>query len=89
MSIYFNKRIAKLSVKFVYFLDFKFFSFFYQKPIDKFKVLVYNIYRSREWRNRQTRTFEGRVSLMYGFKSRFPHQIKTKFVLGLYFFNCE
>ena len=31
----------------------------------------------REWRNRQTRTFEGRVSLMYGFKSRFPHQQKA------------
>ena len=28
----------------------------------------------REWRNRQTRTFEGRVSLMYGFKSRLSHQ---------------
>ena len=28
----------------------------------------------REWRNWQTRTFEGRVSLMYGFKSRLSHQ---------------
>ena len=28
----------------------------------------------REWRNRQTRTFEGRVSSTYGFKSRLPHQ---------------
>ena len=32
----------------------------------------------REWRNRQTRTFEGRVSSMYGFKSRLPHQIRTQ-----------
>ena len=28
----------------------------------------------REWRNRQTRTFEGRVFPTYGFKSRLPHQ---------------
>ena len=27
----------------------------------------------REWRNWQTRTFEGRVDLPYGFKSRFSH----------------
>ena len=30
----------------------------------------------REWRNRQTRTFEGRVVLPYGFDPRFPHQQK-------------
>ena len=28
----------------------------------------------REWRNRQTRTFEGRVFSTYGFKSRLSHQ---------------
>ncbi len=28
---------------------------------------------TREWRNRQTRTFEGRVFPTYGFKSRLPH----------------
>ncbi len=28
----------------------------------------------REWRNRQTRTFEGRVFTTYGFKSRLSHQ---------------
>ena len=28
----------------------------------------------REWRNWQTRTFEGRVVTPYGFKSRFSHQ---------------
>ena len=28
----------------------------------------------RKWRNWQTRTFEGRVVLPYGFKSRFAHQ---------------
>ena len=35
----------------------------------------------REWRNWQTRTFEGRVVLPYGFNSRFPHQ-KRGFPLG-------
>ena len=30
----------------------------------------------REWRNWQTRTFEGRVVTPYGFKSRFSHQNK-------------
>ena len=35
----------------------------------------------REWRNRQTRTFEGRVISSYGFKSRFPHQQKRNFCL--------
>ena len=40
--------------------------------------MLYNIYRSREWRNRQTRTFEGRVFPTYGFKSRLPHQKKTQ-----------
>ena len=30
----------------------------------------------REWRNWQTRTFEGRVVTPYGFKSRFSHQEK-------------
>ncbi len=30
--------------------------------------------KMREWRNWQTRTFEGRVVTPYGFKSRFSHQ---------------
>ena len=30
----------------------------------------------REWRNWQTRTFEGRVDSPYGFKSRFSHHIE-------------
>ena len=34
----------------------------------------------REWRNRQTRTFEGRVFPTYGFKSRLPHQ-KSRIIL--------
>ena len=33
----------------------------------------------REWRNWQTRTFEGRVVLPYGFNSRLPHQQKEDF----------
>ena len=32
---------------------------------------------TREWRNWQTRTFEGRVVTPYGFKSRFSHQKDT------------
>ena len=36
---------------------------------------------SREWRNWQTRTFEGRVVLPYGFNSRLPHQQKENFCL--------
>ena len=46
-------------------------------------LLCYNRQRSertksemREWRNRQTRTFEGRVVIPYGFKSRLSHQKK-------------
>ena len=35
----------------------------------------------REWRNWQTRTFEGRVVTPYGFKSRFSHQ-DTVILLG-------
>ena len=30
----------------------------------------------RQCWNRQTGTFEGRVSLTYGFKSRLPHQVR-------------
>ena len=41
----------------------------------------------REWRNWQTRTFEGRVVTPYGFKSRFSHQ-KQETVYRLLFF-CE
>ena len=44
-------------------------------------LLCYNKQRSertksemREWRNRQPRTFEGRVVIPYGFKSRLSHQ---------------
>ena len=32
----------------------------------------------REWRNWQTRTFEGRVVTPYGFKSRFSHHSISK-----------
>ena len=33
---------------------------------------------AREWRNRQTRTFEGRVFPTYGFKSRLPHHKRQR-----------
>ena len=39
----------------------------------------------REWRNWQTRTFEGRVVLPYGFNSRLPHQKKTVILIQ----NCS
>ena len=40
----------------------------------------------REWRNRQTRTFEGRVVIPYGFKSRLSHQNRViTFVIALFF----
>ena len=39
----------------------------------------------REWRNWQTRTFEGRVVLPYGFDSRFPHQTKRERRMSLSF----
>ena len=46
-------------------------------------AIIQNVPRNmREWRNRQTRTFEGRVVIPYGFKSRLSHQtgkIRTKF----------
>ena len=48
--------------------------FFIKKGLTKQKTCSIIFEVLREWRNRQTRTFEGRVSLMYGFKSRFPHQ---------------
>ena len=39
----------------------------------------------REWRNRQTRTFEGRVVIPYGFKSRLSHQKSTGFDLSIFY----
>ena len=52
-----------------------------KKTFKNFKKVLTNEYfggivlkHSREWRNRQTRTFEGRVVIPYGFKSRLSHQ---------------
>ena len=44
--------------------------------LDIVKSVCYNgnCSSEREWRNRQTRTFEGRVVIPYGFKSRLSHQ---------------
>ena len=42
----------------------------------------------REWRNWQTRTFEGRVVLPYGFDPRFPHQQKAPSNRCFLFFLC-
>ena len=59
---------------------------FLTKCLDKYENMLYNTFRTREWRNRQTRTFEGRVFPTYGFKSRLPHQEKTTRVnLELFF----
>ena len=38
----------------------------------------------RQCWNRQTGTFEGRVSLAYGFKSRHSHQLYLSFMLGYF-----
>ena len=52
---------------------------FFKKTIDNILNLWYTHMRCesnihmREWRNWQTRTFEGRVDSPYGFKSRFSH----------------
>ena len=40
----------------------------------------------REWRNWQTRTFEGRVICSYGFKSRFSHQVKRDDFMSSFLF---
>ncbi len=39
---------------------------------------------SREWRNWQTRTFEGRVVYPYGFKSRLSHQKEKGCIASLF-----
>ena len=41
---------------------------------EEFGVILFK--HLREWRNRQTRTFEGRVVIPYGFKSRLSHHIE-------------
>ena len=41
---------------------------------------------SREWRNWQTRTFEGRVIPSYGFKSRLSHQKKALAKASAFFY---
>ncbi len=58
--------------------------FFSKKGLTNFRKCSIILKVLREWRNRQTRTFEGRVSLMYGFKSRFPHQKSTSFDLSIF-----
>ena len=42
----------------------------------------------REWRNWQTRTFEGSVICSYGFKSRFSHQNKKDTISVSFLFSC-
>ena len=44
---------------------------------------------SREWRNWQTRTFEGRVVYPYGFKSRLSHQKRAHFGVLFLLSLCE
>ena len=43
----------------------------------------------REWRNWQTRTFEGRVVYPYGFKSRLSHQTKKQRVVAAFLFGAN
>ena len=44
---------------------------------------------TREWRNWQTRTFEGRVDSPYGFKSRLSHQTKKQRVVAAFLFGAN
>ena len=65
--------------------------YFLHLSIDIDAKFGYNIICSlnghlREWRNRQTRTFEGRVVIPYGFKSRLSHQIKKSRSSGSFLF---
>ena len=55
---------------------FKKIRFFSKKGLTNRKkcIIIYEVLR--EWRNWQTRTFEGRVIPSYGFDSRLPHQQK-------------
>ena len=71
---------------FFVFLDF--FDFFCKNILTFRKTCSIILFVTREWRNRQTRTFEGRVFPTYGFKSRLPHQtgiIRTLSNQGSYF----
>ena len=43
----------------------------------------------REWRNRQTRTCEGRVVIPYGFKSRLSHQKADELLVCLLFISTD
>ncbi len=44
---------------------------------NEIRCVIISFVGMREWRNWQTRTFEGRVVTPYGFKSRFSHHKKT------------
>ena len=57
-----------------------FFDKFFENFVDKQNPLCYN--RKSDLRvcwNRQTGTFEGRVSLTYGFKSRHSHHVAVNY----------
>ena len=78
--------------------DFEKVKKFFEKSVDKTKKLVYNTIcchasvaklNMREWRNWQTRTFEGRVVTPYGFKSRFSHQQKEEHYVLLFLLVCK
>ena len=67
----------------------KVFPRIFPKPLDNLRRMRIIISLSenggtREWRNWQTRTFEGRVVTPYGFKSRFSHQKAHRGVLFLF-----
>ncbi len=54
---------------------------FSKKGLTKAKASCIIVTFSREWRNWQTRTFEGRVDFPYGFKSRLSHQKKDRWTI--------
>ena len=51
--------------------------------------MLNRIKKVREWWNWQTRTFEGRVSLTYGFKSRLSHHFLLINNYYLLIINCK
>ena len=59
---------------------------FFAKTLDKRNLICYNTIVLREWRNWQTRTFEGRVVYPYGFNSRLAHQRKNGMTSVIPFF---
>ena len=85
----FGLKISDFPAFFGFFYHFKNFLKKVKKLLQKrltfsfFCVII--IIVLREWRNWQTRTFEGRVVLPYGFNSRLPHQKSSFFGTSFFY----